>query len=121
MPLIDSCRAWATALTAVPRAGPPSGIPTATLRPVLGKRRGLAGTRAPTLGQLLLQTLILPLQPVVLPFQALAVALTPRQLALQPFDFGVLLLNPRRRRLPIRGLHASSYAISPKIVQLSTS
>ena len=126
--LVDPFRGRATALTAVLRAGPPAGLPAATLRPALGKRRGLAAPRAAALGQLLLQVLdlllqalVLPLQPVVLPLQALAVALTPRQLALEPFDFGVLLLNLMRRPLSFCGRHANSYARSPQIVQLSTS
>ena len=45
--------------------GPPSGTPPATLRPVLGKRRGLPATRPACLGQLLFQALDLLLQAVV--------------------------------------------------------
>ena len=113
-------------MAAIRRTGPPSGVPPATLRPVLGKRRSLPATRPACLVQLsfqaldlLLQAVNLPLQAVVLALQPLAVALAPRHLPLEPFDFGVQVFNPMLSRFPVRGCHANVYATIPKFVQLS--
>ena len=112
--LVDPRRARAAAVAAILRTGPPSGTPPATLRPVLGKRRSLPATLPACLVQLpfqaldlLLQTVILPLQAVVLALQALRVALAPGQLPMEPFDFGVQVLNPILIRTPVRGRHAN--------------
>ena len=127
MSLVDARRARAAAVAAMLRTGPPSGTPPATLRPVLGKRRGLPATRPACLVQLPLQALDLLLQAVNLPLQALVlallplcVALAPRQLPLEPFDFGVQVLNPILIRTPVRGRHANVMPQpSPKLVPLS--
>ena len=112
--LVDPRRARAAAVAAILRAGPPAGTPPATLRPVLGKRRGLPATRPACLVQLplqaidlLLQALNLPLQALVLALPPLGVALAPRQLPLEPFDFGVQVLNPILIRTPVCGRHAN--------------
>ena len=86
-------------MAAILRTGPPSGAPPATLRPVIGKRRGLPATRPACLVQLsfqaldlLLQAVDLPLQALVLGLQPLGVALAPRQLPLEPLEVGVQVL-----------------------------
>ena len=111
---VDPRRARAAAVAAIRRTGPPSGVPPATLRPVLGKRRSLPATRPACLVQLsfqaldlLLQAVNLPLQAVVLALQPLGVALAPRHLPLEPFDFGVQVFNPILSRFPVRGCHAN--------------
>ena len=68
--LVDPRRARAAAVAAILRAGPPSGTPPASLRPVLGKRRGLPATRPACLVQLPFQVLDLLLQALILPLQA---------------------------------------------------
>ena len=120
--LVDPRRARAAAVAAILRTGPPSGTPPATLRPVLGKRRGLPATRPACLVQLpfqaldlLLQALILPLQAVVLALQPLCVALAPRQLSLEPFEVAVQFRNPMRGRFPVGGRHATVMAQFPKL------
>ena len=113
--LVDPRRARAAAVAAILRTGPPSGTPPATLRPVLGKRRGLPATRPACLVQLPLQALDLLLQAVILPLQPLRVALAPRQLPLEPFDFGVQVLHPILIRTPVRGRHAN---VMPRIPNL---
>ena len=112
--LVDPRRARAAAVEAIRRTGPPSGVPPATLRPVLGKRRSLPATRPACLVQLsfqaldlLLQAVNLPLQAVVLALQPLGVPLAPRHLPLEPFDFGVQVFNPMLSRFPVRGRHAN--------------
>ena len=119
--LVDPRRARAAAVAAILRTGRRRDAP-ATLRPVLGKRRGLPATRPACLVQLPLQALDLLLQAVNLPLQALVlallplcVALAPRQLPLEPFDFGVQVLNPILIRTPVRGRHAN---VMPQVPNL---
>ena len=111
---VDPRRARTAAVAAVRRTGPPSGTPAATLRPVLGERRGLAATRPACLVQLplqvldlLLQAVIFSLQAAVLALQALGVALPPRQLSAKPFEVGGQFRNPMRGRLPVGGRHTT--------------
>ena len=92
--LVNLRRAPTAAVAAIRRAGPPSGTPAATLRPVLGKRRRLPATRPAGLVQLLLQALDLLLQAVVLSLQAVALALQPALLALQPLVLFAQASNP---------------------------
>ena len=120
--LVNPRRARAAAVAAILRTGPPAGTPPATLRPALGKRRGLPATRPACLVQLpfqvldlLLQAVILPLQAVVLALQPLCVALAPRQLLLEPFEVGVPFRNPLRGRFPVGGRHAPVMPQSPKL------
>ena len=126
---VDPRRARAAAVAAVLRTGPPSGTPAATLRPVLGERRGLAATRPARLVQLpfqvldlLLQAVILPLQaavlalqPDLLALQALGVALPPRQLSAKPFEVGGQFRNPMRGRFPVGGRHTT---VMPQLEKL---
>ena len=126
---VDPRRARAAAVAAVLRTGPPSGTPAATLRPVLGERRGLAATRPARLVQLLFQVLdlllqavilplqaaVLALQPALLALQALGVALPPRQLSAKPFEVGGQFRNPMRGRFPVGGRHTT---VMPQLEKL---
>ena len=75
-------RSGAAAVAAILRTGPPSGAPPATLRPVLGKRRGLPATRPACLVQLPFQALDLLLQALILPLRAVVLALQPLGVAI---------------------------------------
>ena len=55
MGLVDPCRTSAASLPAVQGAGPPTGAPVATLRPVLGEGGGLPSARALGDGELLVR------------------------------------------------------------------
>ena len=94
--LVDPRRTRAAPLPAIARTGPPSGTAAATLRPVLGERRGLPASGPALRSQLLLQVLVLAPQALVLTLQAVVPAmhvLVARQVVAQSPDLPVLLLD----------------------------
>ena len=119
--LVDPRRAPAAAVAAIRRTGPPSGVPPATLRPVLGKRRGLPATRPACLVQLSFQALDLLLQAVNLPLQAVVLALQPLGVALAPRGAVRSESKSSTRYLrPFRGRHANVMPQSRNLYNVKT-
>ena len=106
--LVDLSRARAAALPTVACASPPSGMPAATLRPVLGKGGCLSAAGPPRLVELLLEAFAATLPSV-------PVAGGARQFTTQPADLAVLLLDalvPRITLAPGRLRTAQSAALA---------
>ena len=94
--LVDPRRTRAAPLPAIARTGPPSGTAAATLRPVLGERRGLPASR-PALGpQLLFQVLVLAPQALVLTLQAVVLAMQTAVLAVHALVARQIVAQPAR-------------------------
>ena len=114
--LVDLSRARAAALPTVACASPPSGMPAATLRPVLGKGGCLSAAGPPRLVELLLEAFAATLPSV-------PVAGGARQFTTQPADLAVLLLDalvPRITLAPGRLRTAQSAALASHTARIGT-
>ena len=127
--LVDPRRTRAAPLPAIARTGPPSGTAAATLRPVLGERRGLPASRPALRPQLLSQVLVLAPQALVLTLQAVVLTMhvfvarqfvfVARQFVAQPPDLPVLLLNDNVPRILLRRGFAQNGAYTAQQVHVA--
>ena len=94
----------------------------ATLRPVLGERRGLPASRPALRPQLLSQVLVLAPQALVLTmhvFVARQFVFVARQFVAQPPDLPVLLLDDNVPRIPLRRGFAQNGAYTAQQVHVA--
>ncbi len=91
--LIDRRRHGARRTAPIGGARSPSRPPTPPLRAIFRERRRLTEARPPGRVELLLETLILALQPIAFPFRLSALTLDSRQLVAQVRDLVLLTLD----------------------------